>query len=913
MSSPLLRLSLLCTILLITGCVSTPLANRPAGEHPLDRFEERNDDPLAAARFRYEKRLSEDGLIPPGALLRAKQQRDDLLRNDFGAGVWPESWTAVGPGNIGGRLRPILIDPNNPNVIYVGAASGGVWKTTDGGQWWEPLDDFLPSLSIGDMVMHPDDPQTLYAGTGEGFFETVEGTSNTAAVRGAGIFKTIDGGQTWDQIPSTNQTDFDFVNRLAFDPFDPDTMLAATNSGVWRSTDGGETWSQRASFHALDVKFDPNDSMNAVAGGHHEEDGPYYSTDNGVTWRQAAGAGGHRQEMAYAPLDSSIVYAQVSESGNRMKVWRSTDGGRTYSLRTSGQGLQTWASYNNTLWVDPTNSNTLIAGGVRLHRSTDGGVNFSQRFGAVHADMHRIVEHPDFDGASNKIVYFATDGGIYRTDDIYGNDAVDLNNNLAATQFYGAAVSPTGRVYGGTQDNGTLLYRGDPQDWFHAFGGDGGYGAADPTDGNYLYGEVQRALIHRSTNGGTNANYIYSGPNPIGDAGGAEVNFIPFFMLDPNNPNTMLVAAERLWRSTNVKANQPDWFSIKQSIEPPSPEPPGGSFEDRAHFAENSPWNIATIDVADGNSDIIWVGYNNGEIWRTANGTDANPDWTRVNDAPLPERWPSTIVIDPSDHTHIYVAFMGYEPDNVWESTDNGQTWSQVTGTGDHTLPAAPVSALALNRLRAGWLYAGTDVGVFVSGDNGQSWSTSTNGPGTVPVEQLIWQDDNTLMAVTHGRGIFFADIADSASLTDLTVTKGNATGGGLPELDASDDAAFVIHSERGRFLIEPFVMEFTVGATSSAPAPTLLDIIIESRVELAGSGIVRLSLKNWNTGEFELVRTFGTTPSDTVEAVLDIGATNYVRGGDGRIEVQVFQTTITPVVLTGFDGLFDRISIFAR
>jgi len=897
-----------------SGCSSVRVADVEDEGHPLGRFEERGDDPLAAARFRYQQRLSEDGTIPPNALMRAKAQRDRLIQHGFGAGVWPESWTAIGPGNIGGRLRPIVIDPTDPNIIYVGAASGGVWKTTDGGQWWLPLDDFLPSLAIGDMAMHPSDPQTLYAGTGEGFFETVEGTSNTAAVRGAGIFITHDGGATWNQIPSTANPDFDFVNRLEIDPSNPRVMLAATNSGIWRSTDGGDTWSQRSTIRALDVKFDPSNSNNAVAGGHHEHNGPYYSTDNGATWAQATGAGGHRQEMAYAPNAPGTVYAAVSGDNDRIRVWRSTDGGQTYALQTSGNGLSTYASYNNTIWVDPTNSETLVVGGVNLHRSTNGGVTFGQTFGNVHADMHRIVQDAGFDGVNNRTVYFACDGGIYRTANVYGSNAAGLNNNLAATQFYGAAVSPAGRVYGGTQDNGTLLYRGDPQDWFHAFGGDGGYGAADATDPNFLYGEVQRARIHRSTNAGENSGYIYNGPNPITDAGSLDFNFIPFFMLDPNNPNTMLVAGKRLWRSTNVKAGQPDWSIVRQSIEPPGPQDPPGAFSDQSHFDENSPWNIATIAVAEGDSDRIWLGYNNGQIWYTTNGTNANPDWTRVDEgSPLPDRWPSTIVIDPADHAHISIAFMGYEPGNVWQSADNGATWTNISGSGDFTLPEAPVSALAAHRTRPGWLYAGTDVGMFVSGDNGQSWSTSTNGPGTVPVEQLIWQDDDTLMAVTHGRGIFFADVTSPATLTDLTVIFGSVRFGGIDDLDESDDVGLRFRSQFAFQLIEPFLIEFILGAHTSAPSPALLDVIVESHVTNAVYGITWLRLRNWNTGTFDLIRQFNTESADSPEPLLDIPAANYVRASDGRIEVRIRQTSLTTFQISGFDSEFDRISIFAR
>ena len=665
---------------------------KTAKAHPLAAFEERNDDPIAAATDRFQRRLSADGTVPDRALLMARDQRDAVLSSSHGipAGIARGSWTWLGPGNIGGRLRPIVIHPTNPDIIYIGSASGGIWKTLDGGQSWFALDDFLPSLAIADMVMHPDDPDTLFAGSGEGFFEAPEGSSNTAFVRGAGIFESTDAGATWNQMPSTDNPDFYFVNRLVFDPVDANTMLVATLTGIWRTKDGGLTWSLRQSLEAMDVKFDPNNPLYVVAGGHDIVGGPYYSTDGGITWQQASGAEGERQEFAWAPNQSGIVYAAVADAG-RIKVWRSNDNGQSYSLQTTGEGISTLEAYTGTIWVDPTDADFLIVGGQRLFSSTDGGATLTQNFNAVHADMHRIVPHPDFDAVKNKTVYFATDGGIYQTDDVYGSSAFGLNNNLGVTQFYGGAINPTtGDIVGGTQDNGTLFYSGDPQNWFHLFGGDGGYGAADPTDPNYFYGEVQRALIHRSTDGGQSADYIYNGPNPISDAGSsATVNFIPFFLLDPNDPNRMLVACERMWRSNNVKDPVPDWFPIKDSIEPPGGILPNTERLAQSHYDPNSPFNLSTIAIAEGNSDIVWAAHNNGELYFTTNGTDADPSWTRVdlNGVGLPSRWISTVVIDRNDHSHVYVALMGWEDDNLWETTDGGLTWTDISGAGAKSIP----------------------------------------------------------------------------------------------------------------------------------------------------------------------------------------------------------------------------------
>ncbi len=849
--------------------------------HPLQAYEEKPDDPIAAAGDRYQRRLSADGTVPERALMIAKAQRDAVLQgqNNFGAdGVWPVTWQWVGPGNIGGRLRPIVIHPTTPNTMYVGSASGGIWKSIDGGAAWFPLDDFLPSLSVGDMVMHPEDPNTLYAGTGEGFFETTEGSSNTAAVRGAGIFVTTNAGVTWNQMPSTDNPDFYFVNRLEFDPLDSNTIFAATNTGIWRSMDSGLTWSLRYPIHALDIKFDPNNPNRAVGGGHDELTGPAWSNDGGSTWQTASGAGGLRQEMAWAPNAPNTVYAAVSDFAGRIKIWRSTNAGQTYTLQTTGSGIQTWAGYNNTIWVDPTNASHIIIGGVNLYRSLDAGVTLTQRFNAVHADMHRIVQHPAFNGTSNKTVYFACDGGIYRTTDVYANSALGLNNNLGVTQFYGGGINPaTGKIIGGTQDNGTLFYSGNPQNWTTVFGGDGGYGAADPTDPNYFYGEVQRAFLHRSTTGGVGSNsYIYNGPNPIQDAGGLDCNFIPYFMLDPNQPNRMLVACRRLWRSNNVKATQPDWFSIKDSIAPPSIMS-GEKELPNSHFDPNSPYNLSTVAIAQGNSNVIWAAHNNGNLYRTSNGTNTNPAWTRVdtNGVGLPDRWISTILVDPNNHNVVYVALMGWEDDNLWKTTDNGSSWTDVSGAGIASIPNAPISAFAVHRNLPGWLYAGTDVGVFMSDDNGATWSTQPGNPGTVPVEQLLWKDNHTLVAVTHGRGMFLA-VENSVAPQETKLVDGVLLSGGLPDLFTSNNQFMKLNPAPSTNLRKQ-VVEMIIQSTSSFATPDVFQFRLQARMTGGSSGNVRqrVELLNYQTNKFEVVDLRNASNTNDTVLIEPSGDTN--------------------------------------
>lgn len=687
------------------------------------------------------------------AALLAAQARDG--RRAWSAGLDVSSWTWLGPGSTGGRIRAILVDPTQPNRMWIGSVAGGIWSTTNGGQSWQAVNDFMASLSIGAMAMHPAHPDVLYAGTGEGFFDTDFGSSNTSALAGAGIFRSDDSGATWNQLPSTDTEDFDAVNRIAIDPEDQRVLLAATRTGIFRSEDAGATWSQRTTARTLDLNFHPTDGSQAVAG---RADGvAQYSIDGGRTWSDASGLTGLRVEVAYAPSDPRIVYAAVSSP---IRIWRSSDGGRTDTLQTSGTGISSYSLYNTSLWVNPTDADNLFVGGVKLHRSYDGGATLDLVQGG-HDDYHVLVEHPAFDGAGNKTLFVGDDGGIHRIADVDApsTSPVTLNHGLGITQFYGGAFQAgTDVVIGGAQDNGTLRFDGDVERWGVLFGADGANCFGDPADPDYLYGAIQHLGLFRSSDGGSSATRIGSGIME------RHPNFAAPFILDPNNSNLMLAGGAGLWRSSNVKSNSPSWSSIKAPLDCEGEGHTHGdgaplpivSEEGTDHFAENPPCNISTIAVAVGDPNLIWVGHNNGDLYLSRNGTSASPTWTKMddNDPPLPNRWLSRIAIDPNAPNRVYVTFLGFAQDNIWRTTDGGVTWSQISGTGMAVLPALPVSALALHPTIAGRIYLGTHLGVFSSDDDGTTWTTSNQGPANVWVEQLVFQND-TLLAVTLGRGMY--------------------------------------------------------------------------------------------------------------------------------------------------------------
>ncbi|MBI1777063.1 MAG: hypothetical protein HYR63_17130 [Proteobacteria bacterium] len=729
-------------------------------EHP------KADRPGEWAKFRAMQQADESGTVKPDGLIEALAARTRMLQvptfaSPGGraapalAGLDASRWTSIGPNNVPGRVRALAIDPSNASHMIMGGVGGGIWSSSDGGANWRAVNDFSANLAVSHIAFAPGNSSVVYAATGEGFF-------NVDAIRGAGIFKSTDGGQTWIQLSATNPANdsiWYYVNRLAINPTNNNIVLAATNNGVYRTSDGGVSWTKMTTLRRLIVAIDPNNSNNAIAGGGGSDSGAgtiIYSRDAGATWSSTSVtvvSGGKRVELAYAPATSGLIYASVEN--NSGEIYKSSDGGATWSLVSSPGHLGNQGWYDNTIWIDPTNSQVVVTAGIDQYRSIDGGANFTKITtwqswpSSPHADHHLLVSHPSYNGTTNRILFAGNDGGLWKSSDILsansgssGNTWSALNTGITTTQLYGGAASADGtRFYAGAQDNGTLVTSGS-QGWTQAFGGDGGYAAIDQTDSNYLYGEYVYADVHRSTNGGLSASSICTGITEGGDFdcnGTSQANFIAPFILDPNSQSRLIVGAASLWVTDNAKAATPTWRTIK------SPSPTSGNY-------------ISAVAVATGNSDLIWVGHNNGAVYYTTNGTATTPSWTLVNVGV--SRMVNRILIDPSTSNTVYIAYGGYSSGNLRKTADGGASWTNIA-TG---LPSAPIRGIARNPSNASWLYVGTEVGVFTSETGGSSWSTSNDGPGTVSVDELFFiGSSTTLVAVTHGRGMFKATVDASA------------------------------------------------------------------------------------------------------------------------------------------------------
>ena len=892
------------------------------------------DHPGEAAAWRNLSLVDENGYIPPNALMRAKVQVNAMklaaqskpVEGAVG-GISTTSWTSLGPGNIGGRIRAILIHPTTTTTMWVGSVTGGIWKSTDSGANWSVVNDFMSNLAVTSLVMNSQDTSILYASTGEGGFT---GTSSSGS-RGAGIFKSTDGGSTWAQLSGTANANFYYVNRLAI-AANGTTLLAATTTGIWRSADSGSSWTQvLASVDTADIDFAPSSSSNAVAG-QNSSGLTRYSADGGITWTSVATGASGRVEVAYAASNTAVIYASVNI--NLGEVWKSTDSGVSYTRMNTGSNYfgsgvgQGW--YDNALWVSPTDPTAIIVGGIDLWKSTNSGTTLTKisdwgyggSYGTnVHADQHVIVSHPSF--STNSTVFFGNDGGLFKATDwtavssaASGHNWTILNTGLVITQFYSGAYSPSGKVLGGTQDNGSLVYTpaNGANAWTDMFGGDGGWSAADSVDSNYLYGEYTYLQIHRSTNGGggsilgsgtRSSSYIYTG---ITEAGTTATEFISPFIIDPNSNSTMYAGGVKLWKTTTLKATTPTWTSIKPNTTSSDP--------------------ITAIAVAVGNSNKIWVGYKYGDVSYSADGGTTWTDKHQTTPA-LPARRVTRLAIDPNNNAIVYVTFGGFSADNVYRSTNSGSTWTDITGTGTTGLPDMPIRSIVINPANSAKIYVGGEVGVFASEDSGANWSVSNDGPANVSVDELFY-GDGTLYAATYGRGMWKNTAAVPSGIgivesgTGTAVDKGGTTDTYTVRLLSPPSSNVVVTvGENSQLSTSPAVLTFTTANYATRQTVTV-SAVNDNRYEVSHTATLTHSVSSSDsaynglsstaltvtitspvlgTGRVALVESGGTTlvgegaATDTYTLVLSEAPTStlLIRVGDGlpdSAEHQVLFTT---------------------
>lgn len=670
------------------------------------------------------------------------------------------AWGSVGPSNVGGRITSLALHPTNSSIIYAGAATGGAWKSTDNGVTWNNF--FNESYSIGSITLDPNNPEVIYVGTGEG------NPGGVAIYPGNGIWRSTDGGQTWTNLGLTTTGQ---LGKIAIHPSNSNRIYVAAlglyrsktqERGVYRSTNAGSSW-ERILFNndttgACDLIIDPLDPTRIVAALwsryrplsysiiNSANSGLWLSTNGGDSWSQTTNGfpandlSIGRTSLAYAPSQPNIYYALLSNGTGVRAIYKSTDNGSSWASFSATFGSEGQVWYNNILAVHPSDPNVVYAGMTSMYRTTNGGTNWGTTAGSVHVDHHAIA----FDMANPNRIVIGSDGGVFVSSN--GGTSWVKSLNLPITQFYAGTVDFTNpqRTFGGTQDNGTpRTLTGNQSDWTSIYGGDGFYVLVDPTNPNRIYAESQNGGLGYSTNGGTS---FLGGTNGIGASD--RKNWSTPIAMDWSHPLTLYTGTHRAYRTKN---GMQSWTAISGDLTRGN----GGRIG-----------TISTIDVATTDSNVAYVGTDDGKVQVTTNG---GTTWNDVTGS-LPTRWVTRVTVDPDSANVCYVTISGYleyaSQAHIYKTTNYGQAWAAIGGN----LPNIPLNDVIVDPAARPRLYVASDAGVLYSTNNGATWQVLGTGLPTVPVHDLtLHSPTRKLVAFTHGR---------SAWALDLTSITGIASGG---------------------------------------------------------------------------------------------------------------------------------------
>jgi len=702
----------------------------------------------------YLQRAYPTGQIKAGAAQEAKAWK----KQNVSTRSLEEDWQPVGPVAVGGRVTDIEIPIDEAEVYYVGAASGGVFKSTDAGASFIPIFDEQGAMAIGDIEISKQNTDIVWVGTGE-----ANPGGGSLAYEGDGVYVSSDAGQTW-----TNKglSETGSISKVLIDPNDDNVIFAGAmgrlfsndnNRGLYRSRDNGDTWEQilfvSDSTGVIDMVNHPTLSNVIFAvtwerirtrqdrqyGG--ATSGIHRSIDGGDTWQELTnGLPTDPTQKGRIGIDISqsnplVLYARYSDAAGSIEgVYRTNNGGESWTEVNSSQltnvGFHWWFSG---IHVDPNDENTIYNVDFEVQKSTDGGNTWFDAFPGVHVDQHALA----FNAMADNEVLVGNDGGVYKSTD--GGNSSGSMDNLAITQFYRISVDPNDSdvVYGGSQDNGTWRTRvndGVNYNWANVFGGDG-FQPLIHTNGNTLYAQSQRGNLVRS-NTRPVVNFVFA---TNGINGSDRNNWDTPIVFDPQNNDFIYYGTNRVWRSEN---NANTWSVI-------SPDLTDGPAPGILNFG-----TITTIDVSPVDSDVIIVGTDDSNIWIT---TDGGANWNNTSST-LPNLWTTKVLADREDPSSFYVTFSGYRYGNnfshVFRTVNSGADWIDI-GSG---LPDIPINDIVQDKNAN--LYLATDVGVLSSSDEGELWTPcGGNMPDVVVTDLAIHDADDLLFAGTYGRSAFKLDI----------------------------------------------------------------------------------------------------------------------------------------------------------
>jgi photosystem II stability/assembly factor-like uncharacterized protein len=682
---------------------------------------------------------------PIEAMIRERQRAKQSLAAS------PVRWELAGPSNIGGRMTSLVCHPSNPDIIWAGAAGGGVWASKDAGKTWASLWHSQEVLNVGSLAIDSNNPDTIYCGTGEA-------NLSADSYPGVGIYQSIDAGKTWHLVADSGATGIPTrIGVIAIDPFnskhlriggvgtDETSPKKDDFGGIYVSQDSGVTW-RRETFistqnywcHAALFHPVKKGVIFATFTERGTKSGIWRSINGGQSWTHLGKglpdpARFGRTSLAISPSQPDTIYAFAGDEASQQRdlvlgVFRSDNGGDTWKT-VSGTHFKTEGqiSYGNSIAVHPNDPDIVICGGVDLHLTNDGGKSWvrTTRWDAnrgtahyAHADHHALLMPAKVAGR----IYSMNDGGMDVSEDS-GATWSNRSNGLAATMYYDMDVAQSdGRNYGGgAQDNGTLVTTdGGSNDHFEILGGDGGWMIYDPADARHLYASYYNMGIYRFRAGK---------PRDVSPTVPESGNiWMCYITMDPSNANRVYTGSTRVWCTSNDGAS---WQAISSPL-------------------DGSP--ISAIEVAPADPRRIYVGTENGGIFRSLDlGKTWSPD---ISGATLPGNMVTrldTCAKLGADVVFATVANSGHS--HVFRSNDGGLNWIDVD---KHQLPDVPHHAVLIKPDDPNILFVANDVGVFMSQDQGKTWSNlSGDLPNVMAIDLVYQQKDKLLYVATYGRSLW--------------------------------------------------------------------------------------------------------------------------------------------------------------
>jgi PKD repeat protein len=688
----------------------------------------------------WEPRVYPHGIRPPQNYVWKQHL---AFQRKYGAGIQKSNgrnanlWTSMGPYNWtsssynpgNGRINAVAEDPNDPNTLYVGAPSGGCWKSTDGGQTWAVLTDQLQALGVSAIAIDYTNSNVIYLGTGD------DDGGDTYSI---GVLKSVDGGQSWNALSLGNASLFGTrIYRILIHPTDNNTVFVASSLGLYKSSDAGNNWVRLRTGRWRDLELKPGDPQTIYLSNTTFS----MSTDGGSTWTTTntglpRSSDINRAEIAVSPDDPNVVYFLAGDAfySSFYGLYRSTNSGTSFTLQANSPNVfaydatgadttsgQSW--YDMALCVAPDDANEVYVGGINVWSSTDGGVTFDLKshwyyppgVAYTHADIHVLEKF------GNRL-YCGSDGGIFKsTDD--GTTFADLSDGLSITQFYriaGTELLPN-KLAGGTQDNGCNLISNNSA--LHTNGGDGMEVLMSPFDSNLVITSSQYGNFSLSTDGGYSSIPIFTGPRGTG-------NWITPMVMHPADDGFLLAGYDQVYMSFNrgITEQPLSNFSAGQG-------------------------NIRNLALAPSAPITHFYASTSTVMYRT---TDSGTNWVDVS-AGLPNNSISSITVHPTNPLKIWVTFSGISPmDKVYTSDDGGDTWVNIT----KNLPNIPVNCMIYQNNSDDGIYIGTDVGVYYTDTMLYNWQPFMNGlPNVIVRDFEIHYGTGKIRAGTYGRGIWEADL----------------------------------------------------------------------------------------------------------------------------------------------------------